>query len=223
MALDAPTPLVTLAQMKAGQFADLVKDYTDQDLSAIIGQATRACEGICGRRLAPFTLTESHRLVGVDPDEIGDGSAVQSGFGAVAAQSYAAALGASAGSQVRHVWLNEYAPVYPDMWTYSGVAVTILPTFGGEITVAANQITGPEPDTGHVWLQLGLLAPVGSWLRATYSGGYTTFPADMVRAGKALTASLVLQEIDPVAANSQHDAGELEALAERLLAPYVRG
>jgi hypothetical protein len=223
MALDSPTPLVTLDQMKAGQFADLVKDYTDQNLLAILGEATRACEGICNRRLAPFTLTESHRLMGVDPDEMGDGTVVPSTVAGIAGLSYSSALGATGASQVRHLWLNEYGPVYPDMWTYSNVAVTILPTYGGTVTVTADQITGPEPDTGHVWLQLGLLAPVGSWARATYSGGYTTIPADMVRAGKALAASLILQEIDPVAANSQHDAGELEALAERLLAPYVRG
>jgi hypothetical protein len=56
--------------MQAGQFADLVRDYASDALDQVMIDATRVCEGIAGRRLAPFTaIPETHRATGIDPDE----------------------------------------------------------------------------------------------------------------------------------------------------------
>ena len=68
MAADTPTPLATSAQMKEGAFADLVRSFDDPALDQLMVEATRACETECSRRLAPFTMTESHRAEGIDPE-----------------------------------------------------------------------------------------------------------------------------------------------------------
>jgi hypothetical protein len=218
---DSPTPLATSAQMTEGQFADLVRDYTPQALSDLMIEATRACEGICSRRLAPFTVTESHRATGIDPDEYTDASNLPLDLMGTLGRSYAYALGAS--SLVRHVWLNEYAPRYPDMWAYSNMSVQIVRSYGGSQPVSPAQILSTEPDRGHVFFSLGLFLPIGSDILVTYSGGYTVnIPADLVRANKYMAASIAMSEIDPAAAQSTHDPGELEGRAERLLTPYMR-
>lgn len=221
MTADSPTPLATAADMQAGQFADLVRDYTADTLDQLMIEATRQCEGLCGRRLAPFTgVPETHRAEGIDPDEYTDAAALPMDIQGALGRSYANALGA--GDQVRHVWLNEFATRYPEMWAYSDLQVTILRSYGGSQTVTAASIIGAENDSGHVWFSLGTFLPVGSLIRTVYGGGYTTVPADLGRACKLLTAVAVLGEIDPAGTQYGHDRGVLQAQAEAILCNYER-
>lgn len=222
MAADSPVPLASAADMQAGQFADLVKDYSADALDQLMVEATREAEGICGRRLAPFTqLPESHRATGIDPDEYADSANLPMDLQGTLGRSYAMALGAS--SLVRHCWLNEYAPRHAEMWQYSNLNITIVRSYGGTQQVTAAQLLSTDNDTGHVFFQLGLFLPVGTNIRISYDGGYQTFPADLVRAGKLLAAVAVLAEIDPAGNQFGHDPGALRAQAEKILGNYVRG
>jgi hypothetical protein len=219
MAADSPVPLATSADMQGGQFADLVRDYSAADLDQLMIEATRVCEGIAGRRLAPFTgVPETHRATGIDPDEYTDAASVPLDLAGSLARSYSNALGA--GDQVRHVWLNEFAPRYPEMWTYSNVQVTILRSYGGSQAMAPASVIGAEPDSGHIWFTLGTFLPLGSLIRVIYDGGYTTVPADLARASKLEAAVLVLGEIDPAGTQFGHDPGALHTQAENILTRY---
>ncbi|MFD9564347.1 hypothetical protein [Streptomyces sp. NPDC059994] len=221
MPADSPVPLATAADMQTGQFADLVRDYSISALDDLMIEATRLAEGMCGRRLAPFTgVPESHRAQGIDPDEYTDAASMPMDLQGTLGRSYSNALGA--GDQVRHVWLNEYAPRYPEMWTYTGLQVTILRSYGGTQTVASTSLIGAEADSGHIWFSLGTFLPVGSLVRVTYGGGYATVPADLGRGCKLLAASLVLGEIDPAGTQFGHDRGVLAGQAETILSNYQR-
>jgi hypothetical protein len=205
--------------MQGGQFADLVRDYGADALDQLMVDATRVCEGIAGRRLAPFTgVPETHRATGIDPDEYTDATSLPMDVLGSLGRSYANALGA--GDQVRHTWLNEFAPQYPEMWTYANLQVTILRSYGGAQTVNTASLIGAEPDSGHIWFTLGTFLPLGSLIRVTYDGGYTTVPADLARACKLQAAVLALGEIDPAGATFGHDPGALSAQAEKILCRY---
>lgn len=220
MAADSPVPLATSADMQTGQFADLVRDYSPDTLDQLMIDATRVCEGTAGRRLAPFTsVPESHRATGVDADESGNGGGLPVSIQSTLAMSYAGALG-SIGNMVRHVWLNEFAPRYPEMWTYSDLQVTVFQPVGGKQAFPAAQLIGAEPDSGHIWFSVGSFIPPGSWISILYSGGYTTVPADLARACKLTAATLVLDEIDPAGAQFGHDPGALTQRAEKILSKY---
>lgn len=216
MPADTTTPLATSADMRSGGFADFVRSYSDTALDSLMMEATRACEGIAARRLAPFTgLTESQRAEGVDPDEYTDGGNLPLDLSGTLGRSYAAALGAS--SLVRHVWLNEYAPRYPEFWSYSDLSIIVVRSYGGTQPVTPGQIISQDPDTGHIFFQLGLFLPVGSDIKITYSGGYQTIPADLTRAAKFMAASLAATEIDPYRKTKGANAAELRAEAEAIL------
>lgn len=221
MATDSPTPLATFAQLSEGPFADLVDGYDSSTAQTdLMIEATRRCEDEADRRLAPFTgLTESHRAGGIDPDEYADASGVPMSIQGTIGQSYAAALGADS-SLVRHCWLAQYAPRYADMWTYSNVSVQVSLSIGaGQVPTL---ITGPEPDSGHVWFQLGSFVPIGSLIRFVYSGGYQTIPASLVRACKLMAASLAARELDPVQMDARKDPDALEHAACNALKPFRR-
>ena len=221
MAADSPVPLATSADMQTGQFADLVRDYSAEALDQLMIEATRQCEGICERRLAPFTgLPETHRATGIDPDEYTDAANLPMDLQGTLGRSYSNALGA--GDQVRHVWLNEFAGRYPEMWTYANLQVTIFRSYGGSQAMNATSLIGAEADSGHVWFTLGTFLPVGSLIRVNYDGGYTTVPADLGRACKLQAASLVLGEIDPAGTQFSHDRGALAEQAEKILCNYQR-
>lgn len=217
---DSVTPLASAAQFTEGPFGDLVRDYSPQALTDLMVEATRACESETDRRLAPFTVTETARADGIDPDEYTDSANLPMDIRSTLGASYAAALGAS--SLVRHCWLAQFAPRYPDLWSYSGVSVTIIRSYGGTQDVSAAQILdGPEPDTGHLWFQLGIFLPVGSRVQVTYSGGYTVaVPADLVRACKYMAASIAVRELNPDA--TDHDPDQLHTDALMWLANYAR-
>lgn len=220
MAIDAPTPLCSEGQLKSGAFADLARAYTGSSLPDILIEATRACETECSRRLVPFTITETHRAEGVDPDEYTDAANLPLDLQGILGRSYASSLGAS--TLIRHCWLNEYAPLFQDMWAYSNVSFEIVRSYGGSQDLTTSNYTGPDVDTGHVLFNLGLFIPIGSWIKVTYSGGYQTIPADLVRACKWMAAAIICREIDPMGASHGHSPAELEALAVAWLSPYQR-
>lgn len=220
MADDAPTPLATSAQMQEGQFADLVRDYSSSALDALMVEATRECEGIVGRRLAPFTnIVETQRADAMDIEDAMDAyvpldPTSQLGF------SRAQSLGSTL--LVRHFWVREFPPRYPEMWTGSVASINLFRSYSGQQSVGISTIQF-EPDTGHCRFQLGTFVPPGTTIQVIYSGGYATTPGDLVRACKYLAAATALSEIDPAGAQFSHDPGELEARAERILAAYMRG
>lgn len=220
MADDSPTPLATSAQMQEGQFADLVRDYSSSALDALMAEATRECEGIAGRRLAPFTtVVETQRADAMDIEDALDAyvpldPTSQLGF------SRAQSLGSTL--LVRHFWVREYPPRYPELWTGSVSSINLFRSYSGQQSVGISTIQF-EPDTGHCRFQLGTFVPPGTTIQVTYSGGYATTPGDLVRACKYLAAATALSEIDPAGAQFSHDPGELEARAERILAAYMRG
>jgi len=203
----------------AGPFADLFVHFDPDVVQGFLADATRMCEDETDRRLAPFTgLIESHRASGVDPDEYGDAGGIPIDPQGVVGASYAAALGTT--SLIRHVYLDQYAPRYPEMWTYSDVQVLILRSFGGSQLIDPSRLVGPEPDSGHVWFPLGTYLPTGSLIRVTYSGGYATVPASLSRACRLMTAHLAVTELRP--GTTQHDADTLRGQAVDILVSYVR-
>ncbi len=219
MTADRPLTLCSWEQFTSGAFNDLARNYNDPAGQAeILAEATRLCEQVASRRLVPFTgLSESHRATGGDPDEYPGGPAAAISLQATLAASYSSALGSDDG--VRHIWLNEYAPRHPELWTYADVQVTVETTFGG--TPASITVSGPEVDSGHVWLRFGSYVPVGSMVRATYGGGFTVaIPADLVRAGKLMTASLIMRELAPT--KQTRDPRALWEDAALALAGYTR-
>lgn len=217
---DSVVPLCSPSQFKEGAFSDLVRDYTTQALADLLAEGTRLCEDATERRLAPFTITELTRADGIDPDEYTDSANLPMDIRSTLGVSYAQALGAS--SLVRHCWVSEFAPRYQDMWTYSNVSVSIIRSYGGSQDVSPSQIlSGPEPDSGHLWFQLGMFLPVGSRVQVTYSGGYTVAtPASLVRANKFMSAYLAVRELNPD--DVQHDPAQLHADALMSLGGFGR-
>lgn len=220
MAADNVTPLATSAQFSAGAFTDLAANLQPGELDQVMLEATRACEGVINRRLAPFTITETHRADGVDPDEYGDNTTnLPMDLPSTVGRSYANALGA--GSLVRHMWLDNYAVRFPEFWTpYTVNSLTIVRSYGGSQDVIPTALQGPEPDSGHVWFQIGTFLPIGSLIRVTYTGGYSTVPSDLVRACKAMAASIIIKELDPNLGTA-HDPDLLRDEAVEFLAPYA--
>ena len=217
---DSMTPLCTAAQFIAGGFGDLVRGYDTSALDDLLAEATRECESETGRRLVPFTsVPETHRAEGADQDEYTDSANLPMDLQGTLGRSYAYALGAS--TLVRHCWLNEYAVRYPELWTYSNVQITIIRSYGGSENLSSAQYVGAENDSGHVWFQLGKFIPIGSLIRVSYSGGYTVaIPADLVRAGKFMTAYLAVRELNP--GTSDHNPDELHTDALMALSNYMR-
>jgi hypothetical protein len=222
MPSDVTGTLCNWAQFTEGAFADLARNFTDAQVQQdFLMEATRLCEGAAsGRRLAPFTLTETHRLQGIDPDEYTDAANLPLDLSGVMGRSYAYALGAS--TLVRHCWLNEFPPHYPEMWTYSNITVNVTRSYGGGQTLSPSQYRGPAPDSGHIWFNLGLFIPIGSYADFTYTGGYTTMPADLVRAGKNMTAALIIRELRPDSSGNGRDPDQLQESAEKMAARYAR-
>lgn len=223
MAADNPTPLVTWAQLTEGPLADLVRSYpSGQAQTDLLIEATRVCEEHCDRRLVPFTgLIETHRADGIDPDEYMDSGAMPLDLAGSLGRNWAASFGSTA--MIRRMHLSEYAPRYPEMWAYSNVTVQVVRSYGGSETVLPGNLTmGPQPDTGFLWFQLGQFIPAGSIIQVTYSGGYQTIPASLVRAAKYMVGSIAATELDPNGQAHGHDPDLLRAKAEEILTDYVR-
>lgn len=209
---DTPVPLCTAAQFQSGPFSDLAAGYTTTALSDLMTEATRLCETETNRRLVPFTnITESHRLEGMDPDEYTDSANLPMDLQGTLGRSYAYALGAS--TLVRHLWLNQGPPHFQELWTYSVSSLKLVRSYGGSELLTPSQYSGPDPDTGHIWLNLGVFAPIGSYAYPVYSGGYTVaIPADLVRAGRFMAAWLAVKDLNPASTDRDPEALHTDAL-----------
>jgi hypothetical protein len=211
--------LVTWGQVTEGAFADLLKGYTSTTTQAdLLIEATRLCESLADRRLAPFTnLVETQRAEALDVEDALDAyipldPTSQLGF------SRAQSLGST--MLVRHYWVRAYPPRFAEFWSGSLTSVELLRSFSGTQTVAPSTLQY-EPDTGHVRFQLGTFVPPGTTIVTTYNGGYSTVPADLVRACKYMVASIAIAELDPMMSHG-HDPLELEAKAADILDAYMR-
>lgn len=217
---DAPIPLCSAASFTEGPYADLVQGYSSTALSDLLVEATRLCESETDRRLAPFTITETARAEGMDPDEYTDSANLPMDLQGTLGRSYAYALGAS--TLVRHAWLREFAPRYQDLWSASVYTIsnlTVIRSYGGSQNLTTAQYVGPAPDSGHVWFNLGQFIPIGSYLQFTYSGGYQTVPADLVRACRFMAAWLAASDLNP---QTDHDPEQLHTAALMILSNYER-
>lgn len=218
MPADQPSPLCTWAQLTEGGFANLVQGYTTtQAQNDLLYEATRLCEEACDRRFVTFTATETQRANALDVEDALDAyvpldPTSQLGF------NRAMSLGSTL--LVRHFWVREYAPRYPELWTGTINSITLRRSFSGTQNVDISQIQY-EADTGHVRFQLGTFVPPGSTIVCTYTAGYTTYPASLVRACKFMAASLVVRELDPVQSGG-HDPDLLRTDALDALASFVR-
>jgi hypothetical protein len=219
MPTDSPTPLATVAQFTEGPFANLVSGFTTQAQTDLMLQATRTCESACDRRLAPFTaVVETQRADAMDIEDAMDAyvpldPTSQLGF------SRAQSLGSTL--LTRHFWVREFPARYPELWTGSIAAITLYRSYSGAQTVTVTGVQY-EPDTGHVRFQLGTFVPPGTTIQVTYSGGYSTVPADLVQACQFMAASMAVKQLDPVDGHSGHDPDALRADALEMLAPYTR-
>jgi hypothetical protein len=214
------TPLASAADFLGyGSFATLIRDFADGALDRMMLRATRAIESRCDRRLAPFTITESCRADGVDlngPETAGWPLDLIAALGKSKAQAFG-----TGSSMVRDVWLSEYAPIYGDLWTYSGVSVVLARSYGDTQDIAGASLEGPEPDTGHLRLRFGTFTPVGTTVRVTYSGGYTTVPEDLNTATVLQAAKFAIMAAEP----QSRKGFTLEPLDEQILdlcAPFIR-
>lgn len=216
---DTVTPLCSYAQFVEGAFSDLVEGFSQTAVMDILVEATRQCEDQTGRRLAQFTgLTETTRASGIDPDEYAGTTNIPVSIQGTLGMSEASALNMT--NLVRHHWLREVPARYPDLWTYSGVSVKVIRSYGGNQTLSSGQILDGPDDLGHVWFQLGQFIPVGSYVQVTYGGGYTTTPGSLLRACKYLAASIAIDELNPE--NNERDPDRLYDLALRWLVPFAR-
>jgi hypothetical protein len=123
-------------------------------------------------------------------------------------------------SLVRHGWLQQWAPQFQDLWSYNLRSITIHRSYGGDQVVNLATVRGPDPDTGHIWYNIGTFLPIGSLVTYVYDGGYQTIPADLSRACKFMCASIAAKELDPTAHG--HDPDALAEEAHEILADYGR-
>jgi hypothetical protein len=215
------TPLASVANFEQGPEADLFKAILSAEQTRLMTAASRAVEAYCNRRLAPFTITENHRAQDIDPDELTD-----VGFPldqtAMLGMSRAQSLGAN--ELVRHLWVNEFPPVWPDLWSGSVTAIELRRAFGGNYDFEAADLSSIqfEPEDGHIRLQLGTFSPIGTTIRVTYTGGYSTTPDDLVQAVLYKACIIALTELLPIGQAARLDKAQLQADFEATLSPYVR-
>ena len=219
-----PLALATVEDLQA-RFPEVVAGVDATVLQDILVEATSYIEDNTNRRLAPFTghICEE-RLFGISPDEYGDVSADMpiDIFGALGI-SKAAALGAS--DLVRHMWLDQYAPFYPELWTYNIESFNIYRTYGDyqPIDVHNGGILGPNVTDGHVWFRLGTFIPEGTFAKVVYSGGYTVgTPPALRRACLFQAIKYVILECEPQM-RSTMDMKEIDAVVEGNIATWARG
>jgi hypothetical protein len=217
-AADSVTPLCSPAQFTQGPFGGLVSQLDPALLLQKLIESTRLCEDVCDRRLAPFVnLVETVRADMLDVEDALDAyvpldPTSQLGF------SRAMSLGSTL--LVRHFWVREKPPRYPEMWGGSITSINLLRSFSGIEEVDVSQIQY-EPDTGHVRFQLGTFVPPGTTLQYTYSGGYTVAtPASLVTANESMAAWLIVRQFDPQ--STEHDPAQLYTDALMALDGYMR-
>src|SRR5260370_11882229 len=90
---DPGSPLCTYSRFTEGAFADLASMFTQPVINNYLLEATRQCEDEIDRRLAPFTVTETHRAEGVDPEEYGGAANIPMSIHSTLGMSDAQAIG----------------------------------------------------------------------------------------------------------------------------------
>lgn len=221
------SPLATSADLQEfGSNMELLQNttrWTTPVLDRLMLRATRAVEGKCRRRLAPFSAkVESHRAQGIAPDEYGGQPAMPMDLTGAVGWSQAAAMGVS--NMVREFWLDEYPPEYQELWAYNLESVEIERTFSDSQTFTGPDFVswqGPEPDTGHVKMPIGTYCPTGSTIRVTYGGGYQTVPDDLNLATVMQAMKFVIVGAEPETRQGMSTA-ELDTEMALLLAPFER-
>lgn len=221
-------PVKSLATVEAfrKRYPNLTQDIDPTVLQEYLEDATDHLEDLTSRRLAPFTgHIYEDMMWGIDPNEYGDTSAGMpiDIYGSLGV-SYANALGA--GDLVRHFWLDQYAPLYPELWTYSITEMNVFLTYGNyqPITVEHGLLANsPEITSGHCWLTLGTFTPEGTRIQVKYSGGYTKGIPRSLRTACMLQASMFLIVESETQARSNMNMDEADAQLGRLLAPWMRG
>lgn len=205
------------------ELAQTEESWTDAAIVNLLRRASVSLETRCKRRLAAFTKTESHSAYGISPDEYGEQGDMALNLSGALGWSQARALGVA--SMVREFWLDEWAPAYPELWTYTLESFTVLRTFGDTQTVDAATLRtwqGPETDTGHLKAPIGFYCPEGSTVRITYSGGYTVgIPWDLNQACVFQAMKYMILGMEPESRSSMSTA-ELDEEILVLITNYVR-
>lgn len=218
-----PAALATVADFSK-RYPELVVDLDATTIADILVEATSHLEDITGRRLAPFTgHIYQDRLFGIDPAEYGNNADLPMDIFGSLGMSQAIALGAS--TLVRHFWLDQHAPAYPELWTYSIQSMTIFRTYGDyqPIDFLNGGVRGPDVTDGHVWLRLGTFAPEGSRVEVVYDGGYTKgIPPSLRRACLFQAAKFIMLEFEPQT-RREMNLDEIEKQIDKLIGPWVRG
>ena len=210
--------LASTAAFNATAYANLAADLPPEQLTEVMLRASRACESACRRRLMPFTLTESHRLVDSDVEDAITLTMAMPNQAQINLD-YARALGFP--QLVRHFWVLESPPLYPDMWTGHITAISIRWSYALDPLTVNPATVQFEPDTGHARFALGTFVPPGSTGLVTYTGGYSLIPEDLVEAAIMKAAVILLRRLDP-AMRGNMAPGDLNGEADELLAPYTR-
>jgi hypothetical protein len=220
-----PPALATAGQFQLF-FPSLCEDAPASDpmaLSQVLVEATAFIESSVGRRLAPFSnLTESHRLFGIDPTEYGASSDSPLDLYGSLGLSRAAAYGS--GNLVRKFWVDQTAPHYADLWTYSVASISLDLTYGSQILVQPSSIEGmgPHPDTGECRLRLGTFAPEGTTIVITYGGGYTVaIPADLQRLCRYVAAKMIILDMEPQS-RKEMNLDEIELQITAMLSNWAK-
>lgn len=217
-----PVSLASVADLQR-RYPELVVDLEPTTLADILVEATSHLEDRTGRRLAPFTgHIYQDRLFGIDPSEYGNNADMPMDIYGSLGLSQAIALGAS--TLVRHFWLDQFAPVYPELWTYNIQSMTLFRTYGDEqpIDWEHGGIRGPDVTDGHVWIRLGTFAPEGSRIQVVYDGGYTKgIPASLRRACLFQAAKFIILEFEPQT-RREMNLDQIDQQIDMLMAPWVR-
>jgi hypothetical protein len=218
-----PVALATVADVQR-RYPELVVDLEPALIADLLVEATAHIEDRTGRRLAPFTNhIYEDRLFGIDPSEYGNNADLPVDIFGSLGMSQAIALGSS--NLIRHFWLDQFAPVYPELWTYNIESMTIYRTYGDyqEIDFRHGGIRGPSVTDGHCWLRLGTFAPEGSRVKVVYSGGYTEgIPPSLRRACLFMVAKFIILEFEPQI-RREMDLKEIDAQVDMLVGPWIRG
>lgn len=217
------SPIATVTDMRDSSLSYLVSKLTDTQVTQVMTRASQQVESRCQRRFAPFLITETHIAEGVSMFGSGDDPGMPLSFQGSLGLSQNRAFGG--GTLVRDFWVDQYAPLWTDFWSYTSMTVALYPMQGGTQMVVNYANSGfpwyPDVDTGMVRLPLGTFCPVGTKIQVTYGGGYTTYPTDLIQAVKLQAAKTYIVEIEPQA-RSGMDTADLDAEIIDLLAPYVK-
>jgi hypothetical protein len=218
-----PTALASVVDFNK-RYPELVEEGGQDLVQDVLLEATQHIEDRTGRRLAPFTgHVLQDAMFGIDPNEYGGNDNIplsaQGSLGISLAQGY----GFGAGNLVRHIWLDHFAPMRPELWTYHVQSIQIYTTFGGSQDLTNSGFLGPDSTDGHLWLRMGTFAPEGSRFQIIYDGGYTLgIPPALKRACLMQAVKFYVLDAEP---QNRKDMklDEIDLQISLLLGPWNRG